>query len=38
VNNVQRGKKRNARWFNRENLRNLRDEAENVAVKGKRTY
>jgi hypothetical protein len=38
VNNVQRGKKRNARWFNRENLRNLRDEAENGAVKGMRTY
>jgi hypothetical protein len=38
VNNVPRGKKRNARWFNRENLRNLRDEAENVSAKGKRTY
>jgi hypothetical protein len=38
VNNVQRGKKRNVRWFNRENLRNLRDEAENVSAKGQRAY
>jgi hypothetical protein len=38
VSNVQRGKRRNVRWFNRENLRNLRDEEENVPAKGSRAY
>ena len=38
VSNVQRGKRRNGKWFNREKLRNLSNEEANVPVKGQRAY